>query len=126
MDNPDWIWSVGVRFDPTCAVSGTFNKIFREHNTMLDRGKRVGFVYGIDKPRLIRNDTSIYFSFLDVIFSTGVTPQNEILGENWENDEFFYWTPNMPELAIKQSHMVVNQLKIKNNLGWRAENEEEG
>lgn len=112
----DWFYTAGVRFDPTCMVRGKFHKIFREHNQMLDKGKKVGFVYGIDKPRLLRDDSAIYFSFLDLIMTTGTLPTNDILGEYWENDEYFYWTPNMPEIAIKQSHMIVNYLKNTNQI----------
>lgn len=114
--NRDWFYTAGTRFDPTCMIRGKFHKIFREHNDMLDKGKTVGFVYGIDKPRLIRDDNSIYFSFLDLIMTTGTLPTNDILGETWENDEYFYWTPNMPEIAIKQSHMIVNYLKSINKV----------
>lgn len=115
-NNLDWIWTAGVRFDPTCMVRSQFHKIFREHNELLHKGKKVGFVYGVDKPRLLRDDNSIYFAFLDVIMTTGTLPSNDILGEYWENDEYFYWTPNMPELAIKQSHVVVNWLRANNKL----------
>lgn len=110
-DDRDWFYTAGVRFDPTCMVRSKFHKIFREHSDMRHKGRKVGFVYGIDKPRLIRDDNGIYFAFLDVIFTTSVLPTNDITGAYWENDEFFYWTPNMPELAIKQSHVVVNYLR---------------
>ena len=111
-NNPDWIWHTGVRFDPSCSVRYKFHKLFREHSEMRHKGKRVAFVYGVDKPRLIRDDTSIYFSFLDVIMSLSTMPSAEIRGEYWENDELFYWSPNMPEICIKQSHAVVNYLKF--------------
>jgi len=115
-DNLDWIWTAGVRFDPTCMVRSKFHKIFREHSELLHKGKKVGFVYGVDKPRLLRDDDSIYFAFLDVIMTTGTLPTNDILGEYWENDEYFYWSPNLPELAIKQSHCVVNWLRSQNRI----------
>jgi hypothetical protein len=112
----DWFWNAGVRFDPTCMVRSKFHKIFREHSELVHKGKKVGFVYGIDKPRLIRDDNTVYFAFIDLIMTTGTLPTNDILGEYWENDEYFYWTPNMPELAIKQSHMVINWLKLNNKI----------
>lgn len=114
--NSDWFYTAGTRFDPTCMIRGKFHKIFPEHDKLVQKGKKVGFMYGVDKPRLIRDDHSIYFSFLDLIMTTGTTPTNDILGEYWENDEFFYWTPNMPEIAIKQSHMIVNYLKQTNQV----------
>jgi hypothetical protein len=113
-DNRDWFYTASVRFDPTCMVRGKFHQIFREHTDMRHKGKKVGFIYGIDKPRLIRDDNTIYFSFLDTIMTTSVTPTSDITGAYWETDEYFYWTPNMPELCIKQSHVVVNWLKSLN------------
>lgn len=112
----DWFYTAGVRFDPTCMVRSKFHKIFREHSEMRHKGKKVGFMYGIDKPRLMRDDKDIYFSFLDVIMTTSVLPTNDIIGEYWENDEYFYWTPNLPELSIKMSHVVVNYLKATNQI----------
>tara|TARA_R110000803_G_scaffold189895_1_gene252398 strand:- start:40 stop:1185 length:1146 start_codon:yes stop_codon:yes gene_type:complete len=117
-NDPDWFWTAAVRFDPSCMVRSKFHKIFREHNELLHKGKKVGFVYGIDKPRLLRDDNNIYFAFLDIIMTTGTLPTNDILGENWENDEYFYWTPNLPELSIKQSHAVVNWLRVNNKLHY--------
>lgn len=113
----DWFYTASVRFDPTCIVRSKFHKIFREHSEMVHKGKKVGFVYGIDKPRLIRDDHSIYFSFLDLIMTTATLPTNDINGEYWENDEYFYWTPNLPELPIKMAHTVINYLKVSNQLG---------
>lgn len=112
----DWIWRAGCRFDPTCMVRSRFHKIMRSHNEMVHKGKKVGFVYGVDKPRLLRDDTGVYFSFLDIIMTLGAMPTNDILGEYWENDEYFYWTPNFPEIAIKQSHVVYNWLKSQNKV----------
>jgi hypothetical protein len=115
-DDRDWFYTAGVRFDPTCMVRSKFHKIFREHSELVHRGKKVGFVYGVDKPRLLRDDNNIYFAFLDVIMTTGTLPTNDILNEYWENDEYFYWSPNLPELAVKQSHVVVNWLKANNQV----------
>lgn len=116
VDDLDWFWKAGTRFGPDVLGRFKFHKKFKEHNALIHRGKKVGFVFGIDKPRLLRDDHSIYFAFLDVIMTTGNMPTNDILGEYWENDEFFYWTPNMPELAIKQSHVVLNWLKSNNKV----------
>lgn len=112
----DWFYTAGVRFDPTCIVRSKFHKIFREHSEMRHKGKKVGFVYGIDKPRLMRDDNTIYFAFLDLIMTTATLPTNDINGEYWENDEYFYWTPNLPELSIKMAHTVVQHLKATNQI----------
>jgi hypothetical protein len=111
----DWFWQLGTRFAPDALTRNRFHKIFHEHTEMLHKGKRVGFIFGIDKPRLFRDDTSIYTSFLDLILTTGATNTNDILGETWENDEYFYWNPNFPEIPIKQAHMVTEFLKRTNS-----------
>lgn len=113
--NLDWFWEAGSRFGPDALVRNRFHKIFHEHNDMLYKGKRVGFIYGVDKPRLFRDDKNIYMSFLDIILTTGTNNQNDILGETWENDEYFYWNPNFPEIPIKQAHMVMDALRISND-----------
>ena len=97
-------------------VRSKFHKIFREHNDLLDKGKKVGFIYGVDKPRITRDDTSIYCAFLDLIMTTGTNNANDMLGETWENDEFFYWTPNFPEITIKQAHIVAEYYKMHNRI----------
>jgi len=112
----DWFWQAGCRFGPDMLVRNNFHKRFHEHSDMVHKGKQVGFIYGVDKPRLFRDDKSIYFSFLDIILTTGTNNKNDILGETWENDEYFYWNPNFPEIPIKQAHMIVNYLKATNNI----------
>ena len=60
--SPEWAsaWRTQDESGPTFSrvmrtnFVGTTAKIFREHSEMCHKGKKVGFVYGIDKPRLIR------------------------------------------------------------------------
>lgn len=115
-NNRDWFLETGSRYDPTSMARGQFHKVFRHHNELVHKGKRVGFLFGVDKPRLLRDDHNIYFSFLDIIMPRGALSTNDILGEYWENDEYFYWSPNLPELIIKQSHIIVQYLKMTNQL----------
>jgi hypothetical protein len=48
--------------------------------------------------------------------TTATVPTNDILGEYWENDEYFYWSPNIPKLPVKMSHTVVKHLQSSNQL----------
>jgi hypothetical protein len=112
----DWFWQAGCRFGPDMLVKNDFHKRFHKHSNMTHKGKQVGFIYGVDKPRLFRDDENVYFSFLDIILTTGAGNKNDIIGETWENDEYFYWNPNFPEIPIKQAHMVVDYLKVTGQL----------
>ena len=110
-EDMDWILTTGARYDPTAMARVKFHKVFRQHRELEHKNKKVGFLFGVDKPRLLRDDNKIYFAFLDIIMPRGAMQTNDIVGAYWENDEYFYWTPNMPDLVIKQSHDIVKTLK---------------
>lgn len=88
---------------------------------MLDRGKKVGVMFGIDKPILKYYNNGLHMNFIDhmvaLAFSGG-----------WKESavEYFYWTPDMPEVVVSQCANVVNFLKrnklllnvIKNANNW--------
>ena len=124
----DWIWTdAAARFDPRVIVK---NKIFENSPkgmAQLEAGKKVCFVVGIDKPRLMLKNDVLYFAFLDFYTSLGVGQKN------WFAEELFYWTPDMPKLPIKQAHVMMQYFKNypneqylvdRGDLGswkWRAE-----
>ena len=111
LENPDWIWQVGTRFSPDTVARQCLHDIARHTDRYEDKGKRTAFIFGVDKPRLLRDDHNAYLAFLDVMLTTGAGNHNDIVGKHWENDEYFYWTPNMPQIAIKQSHLILKYLK---------------
>lgn len=106
LNNPDWIWKVGVRFAPDAIPRQCLHDVFGHTDRLEDRNRRVAFIFGVDKPRLFRDSHSVYLAFIDTMLTTAVGNNNDILGRNWEHDEYFYWTPNMPEIAIKQAHLI--------------------
>ena len=112
--NPDWFMDVGTRMAPDAIPRKFIHEVFRHNDVYEEKGKTAAFVYGVDKPRLFRDDTDIYFSFIDMQMTTGVGNSADINKKTWENDEFFYWTPNMPELVVKQAHLIYNYLKRTN------------
>jgi hypothetical protein len=72
----------------------------------LDRGWNTVIVSGIDKPKIcIRDDGRYYLYFVDILINNGRGSVN--LSEYHNIDyELFYWTPDMPEISIKQAHLV--------------------
>jgi hypothetical protein len=109
--NKDWFWDVGVRYAPDAIPRQYLHEAFRHSDRFEGKGKSVGFIFGVDKPRLFRDDTSVYFSFIDNMLTTAVGNNSDINGRYWENDEYFYWTPNLPDIVVKQAHLVYNFLK---------------
>ncbi len=64
----------------------------------------VGIVYGVEKPKLIYEDSVWKFTFLDVHAGIAMPPPQ---GQNIYLD-YFYWAPDMPEVVCKQSHVIKN------------------
>jgi hypothetical protein len=58
---------------------------------------------------LIHQNNKFAFRFIDLIDSAATV--RSIAGEQPYTDELFYWTPDLPELIIKQAHLIMNFLK---------------
>jgi len=73
-------------------------------NNLVNQGKQVCIITGTDKPK-IRQDSSLdyWIEFTDQ-FLYGIPAAGISL-------EFFYWTPDLPALIVKQAHCVKNYLE---------------
>ena len=102
--DPDWMWEKWQPPSRVIAALGGFAIRAAPDDESEWKGKKRGFIFGLDKPRLLRDDHSIYVAFIDSLIY------------RYENCDFFYWSPNMPEIVIKQAHMIYNSLKETNRL----------
>ena len=101
----DWIYQLNGYLNPNNA-SKVDIKLTQPHwRNMINSGKKVCFIHGIDKPRVFKNKDHYYYRFVDLV-DTAVSAQVQMLNRPWDFDELFYWSPNLPELAIKQAHVV--------------------
>ena len=68
---------------------------------MIDAGKTVATIWGIDKPQIVYRDSNVHFYFLDKLantkFVSGV--QNRVA-------EMFYWSIDMPEIVHQQARLM--------------------
>jgi hypothetical protein len=102
----DWIWTESQsRLSPSIVVRNRLHNA-RSHLNLVDLGKKVGFIFGIDKPKIILKNNTYYSAFIDLDLNMGVGPGALMTGSEWEHDEYFYWTPDMPKLVIKQAHVL--------------------
>jgi len=99
-----WIYLARDFFHPG-LIKRYSNLGLRSMLDLYDKGKTVGIIFGIDKPRLYFDHTSDkYFSyFLDIVANTAISENGQ-----YSNiaTEFFYWTPDLPEMVVKQAHML--------------------
>lgn len=118
LEKEDW-------FDdnPLCvsiSVSGILRQITQVkdkyvlnlHNT----GKSIALILGVDKPLVYFDGTDYYCYFMDTSTYHYVTPVdfNETKSIETKNysTEFFYWTPDMPEIIIKQAQEIKRNCEL--------------
>lgn len=88
------------------AISEMKNR-YPAYKQLIDSGKSLCFVYGVDKPNLsVGQDNKLYCDFTDTSLSSFVGVDRKIANQSWDHDEMFYWTPDLPELAVKQVHVI--------------------
>jgi hypothetical protein len=84
----------------------------KEQRIFADQGRNTCVLYGIDKPKLCIRDKKWYLYFMDVQANCAVT-----ITEDYDNitSEYFFWTPDMPELIQKQASIIKNWFSLPQN-----------
>jgi len=106
----DWIYFVNHYINPNNVIRKDIRLTQSHWHKMFAAGQRVGFVFGSEKPRVKGINGQYWFSFEDVI-DPAVPAQSQIANHAWEFNELFYWSPDMPEIPIKQAHVIKRWLK---------------
>jgi hypothetical protein len=78
--------------------------------SLYDAGKNVAHIQGADRPMLVKQGSEYTFAFNDFVSSFPFEPAeanetSEKLKAH-QHHEFFYWTPDMPKLVIKQAQLT--------------------
>lgn len=89
------------------ALTSHFTKVdaLPHINHLIQAGKKIALVYGTDKPVVkVDPEGSIHF----VISDAGVNYLNMPDHRRYPNVDrvLFYWTPDLPEMLVKQAHVV--------------------
>jgi len=98
---------LGYHFVPVSILHVYGLHYIQEYHDLNNAGKKVGVIQGIEKPRLenINNRWSFYFNDWSSWFG-----QKHYFRDLATYDEFFYWTPELPELSVKQAHVATKYL----------------
>ena len=78
---------------------------------LIEKGKTVGSIYGIDKPKLAYNNNKWFMAFADAGVAMG-TPSLI----NPRGSEYFYWSPEFPILAFEGAYKLAEYLDKHPNL----------
>lgn len=100
------------------SINNPSRALFRDkivdYKNMIAAGKRVAFVWGVEKPKIEHNAQGIYSYFVDAIDNCVSPYVQERYHLGWY-DELFYWSPDSPLIPIKQAHVLKNFVKICND-----------
>jgi hypothetical protein len=107
---------------PLClsvSISGILRQITQENDAynlkLQDTGKSVAYVLGIDKPLVYFDGKDYFCYFMDTSTYHYVTPINFNKSAKIVTNvttEFFYWTPDMPEIVVKQAQLIKQHCEI--------------
>jgi hypothetical protein len=87
----------------------------------IEKGKKVCFLFGIDKPTIQYRNMRFYSSFSDHIIATYMSARDQFDSLYDVNYEFFYWDLNSVPMMIKQSHILKQQYLTIVNTKNKAE-----
>jgi hypothetical protein len=109
----NFIYWTGDYVTPGCVVR--YNHATNiEDLRNFDQGKRVGLIFGTDKPRVIFQKDDVHVLFLDRPVHSA-TPALVNNGFTNTEVELFYWSPELPQLVIKQAHIIKRWFELPAN-----------
>lgn len=106
----DWVYKVNHYVNPNYTARTQVVKSQRHWMDLISSGKTVGFIHGVDKPRVIGINNKYSLVFRDILDAAAVT-HNQIEDIPGFFNEMFYWSPDLPQMLIKQAHVIKKQLK---------------
>jgi hypothetical protein len=97
----DDLFTKSVSNLPSIARSQKQNTYSKTETELASKGKTVASIYGVDKPNVIKHEGRWYMYFVDTACMAQPNPNNP------DGTEYFYFTPNMPDVAIHQAYKLI-------------------
>jgi len=92
-----------------------FKESIKEHMDLNNKGFKVCYIWGFDKPSIEVEDGKHCLQFADVAIEVFIRNyiNRGLLKNKFYNffDEAFYITPDLPEISIKQAHLLLKAIK---------------
>lgn len=109
-------WFESVPLCTNITLSGVFRQIAQNSDNHIlhinESGKSIAQILGIDKPLVYFDGKDYYAYFMDTSTYHYVSPidfNDSDLSKISYHTEFFYWTPDMPEIVVKQAQLIKQQ-----------------
>ena len=110
LNNDNWFDKIpmGTNISPS-GIGRQVSQVSEPHILELcSKGKRTAQILGVDKP-LIYSDGKDYYAYFSDVSAMHSPPVDFSLSDifnNFYHTEFFYWTPDMPEIVVKQAQLI--------------------
>lgn len=111
----DYIYYVSNHFSPNNIIKSQFREHIEDYVNIINSGKTMCFVWGSEKPQLFQDGNHHYLQFFDLVDNC-VNPYTQARIKDGWYDELFYWTPDLPELVVKQAHTLLKFTETCNML----------
>jgi hypothetical protein len=82
----------------------------------LEKIQSIGYIYGVEKPKIMFKDGKYYTYFLDVLTGNRYLPDYQ--QQNSCVLEFFYWSPDATDIIAKQCHTIKRFLQTHTQFQW--------
>lgn len=104
----EWAFNAVDWLHPSSSGRFSINRL-THIKQLAEEGKKIGLVYGVDKPCVIcDDDDNIKLVLVDYGVNVPQQPFN-IIYPNVDR-VLFYWTPELPEMIVKQAHVVAKEI----------------
>jgi hypothetical protein len=104
----DWIETSPLNL--SISISGILRQITQEHDShnlkLQDSKNNICYILGVDKPLVYFDGTDYFCYFMDTGAYHYVSPVDFNNAKDNCTTEFFYWTPDMPEIVVKQAQEI--------------------
>lgn len=118
LETDKWIYDCLDWVNPVVNSKASLDK-FKHLVNLAESGKRIAVVWGIDKPILRYGENGDLYSLIsDLAINNAHLP----FKRPYSNVDriLFYWTPDFPQLLVKQSHVVAKFIHQKEN-AWLSD-----
>lgn len=110
----DFLYQQNTTLSPNNFSRAYLRLVVKDYQDLIDRGMKLCFIWGSDKPRLNCQDGRYYLYFQDIVDNC-VSPLIQQQARHGWFDELFYWSPDFSHGLVKQAHIIrrgLNQLPI--------------
>jgi len=103
----DFNYFVNNHFSVNNIAKHLLRDKIEDYKQIIKSEQKLCFVWGKEKPHVINENNRYYFRFSDIIDNNVGPYVQKNYNKGWY-DELFYWTPDMPEICVKQAHTLLN------------------